>query len=126
MLVYKSAVRRAFLLLMDEIFNKSILYDLYGGLLSKNQQIVYEYHVNDDLSFTEIGEELKISRQAAYDLFKNADKRLKEIDKKLELSVRFKDIERLANEIIKNANDNKQIMSLSNKIIKKTLKGGNN
>ena len=111
---------------MDEIFNKSILYDLYGGLLSKNQQIVYEYHVNDDLSFTEIGEELKISRQAAYDLFKNADKRLKEIDKKLELSVRFKDIERLANEIIKNANDNKQIMSLSNKIIKKTLKGGNN
>lgn len=111
---------------MDEIFNKSILYDLYGGLLSKNQQIVYEYHVNDDLSFTEIGEELKMSRQAAYDLFKNADKRLKEIDKKLELSVRFKDIEKLANEIIKNASDNKQIISLSNKIIKKTLKGGNN
>ena len=111
---------------MEEIFNKSILYDLYGGLLSKNQQTVYEYHVNDDLSFTEIGEELKMSRQAAYDLFKNADKKLRDIDKKLELSVRFKDIEKLANEIKKVADVDKQIISLSNKIIKKTLKGGNN
>lgn len=111
---------------MEEIFNKSILYDLYGGLLSKNQQIVYEYHVNDDLSFTEIGEELNMSRQAAYDLFKNADKKLKDIDKKLELSVRFKDIEKLANEIKKLAGTDKQLISLSNKIIKKTSKGGNN
>lgn len=125
MIIYKSAASRTFLLLMDEIFNKSILYDLYGGVLSKNQQVVYEYHVIDDLSFTEIGEELNISRQAAYDLFKNADKKLKEMDKKLELSVRFKEIEKLANEIIK-ISDNKQINSLSNKIIKKTLKGGNN
>ena len=125
MILYKSAVSRAFLLLMDEIFNKSILYDLYGGVLSKNQQVVYEYHVIDDLSFTEIGEELNISRQAAYDLFKNADKKLKEMDKKLELSIRFKEIEKLANEIIK-ISDNKQINILSNKIIKKTLKGGNN
>ena len=111
---------------MEEIFNKSILYDLYGGVLSKNQQIVYEYHVNDDLSFTEIGEELNMSRQAAYDLFKNADKKLNEIDKKLELSIRFKDIERLAIEIKNLAGENKQIISLSNKIIKKTSKGGNN
>ena len=110
---------------MDEIFNKSILYDLYGGVLSKNQQIVYEYHVNDDLSFSEIGEELNISRQAAYDLFKNADKKLKEMDKKLKLSIRFKDIEKLANDIIKKADNNKQVISLSNIIIKKISKGGN-
>ena len=109
---------------MDEIFNKSILYDLYGGLLSKNQQIVYEYHVNDDLSFSEIGDELNISRQAAYDLFKNADKKLKEIDKKLELSTRFKDIEKLALEIKKVSNENQKIINLSNKIINKTVKGG--
>ena len=111
---------------MDEIFNKSILYDLYGGLLSKNQKLVYEYHVNDDLSFTEIGEELNMTRQAAYDLFKNADKKLKDIDKKLELSSRFKDIELIANDIIINAKDNKKIINLSNKIINKIVKGGNN
>lgn len=110
---------------MDEIFNKSILYDLYGGILSKNQQLVYEYHVNDDLSFTEIGEELGITRQAAYDLYKNADKKLKDMDKKLELSVRFKYIEKVAKEINKIAKDNKQIINLSNKIISSINKGGN-
>lgn len=110
---------------MDDIFEKSILYDLYGGLLNKNQQLVYEYHVIDDLSFTEIGEELSISRQAAYELFKTADKKLKDIDKKLELSKRFNDIEKLASEIIKLSKDNAKIINLSNRIIKKILKGGN-
>lgn len=117
--------------IMDEIFNKSILYDLYGGLLSSNQQLVYEYHVNDDLSFTEIGEELNMTRQAAYDLYKNADKKLKEIDKKLALSSRFKDIEVIADEIKKIAttssakNSNEKIINLSNKI-NNIIKGGNN
>ncbi|MBP3200636.1 MAG: hypothetical protein J6M39_03215 [Lachnospiraceae bacterium] len=117
---------------MEEIFNKSILYDLYGGLLSKNQQLVYEYHVNDDLSFTEIGEELNMTRQAAYDLFKNADKKLKDIDKKLSLSSRFKDIEIIANSIndIASKNytksNNEKIINLSNKIKNIIVKGGNN
>lgn len=110
---------------MDEIFEKSILYDLYGGLLSDNQKMVYEYHVNDDLSFSEIGDELKISRQAAYDLFKTADKKLKDIDKKLELSSRFKDIEKYALDINKSTND-KKIINLSNKIINNIVKGGMN
>lgn len=110
---------------MDDFFNKSILYDLYGGILSKKEQIVYEYHILDDLTFKEIGDELKISRQAAYDLYKNADKRLKEIDAKLVLSERFRDIEKLAKEIQKIA-ENQKIINLSNKIIEKTNKGGNN
>lgn len=110
---------------MDEIFKKSILYDLYGGLLSDNQKTVYEYHVLDDLSFSEIGDELSISRQAAYDLFKTADKKLKEVDKKLELSSRFKEIEKNATEIKKNTTD-KKIINLSNKIINNIVKGGMN
>lgn len=125
MLIYKSATWRTILLLMEEIFNKSILYDLYGGLLSKKQKVVYEYHVNDDLSFAEIGEELNMSRQAAYDLYKTADKKLQDIDKKLNLSMRFRDIEELAKEIAENSDGNKLINSLSKRIIKKTLKGGN-
>ena len=110
---------------MDEIFEKSILYDLYGGLLSDNQKLVYEYHVIDDLSFSEIGDELNISRQAAYDLYKTADKKLKEVDKKLELSSRFKEIEKNATEIKKNTTD-KKIINLSNKIINNIVKGGMN
>lgn len=110
---------------MEDIFKKSILYDLYGGLLSRNQKVVYEYHVLDDLSFSEIGEELKISRQAAYDLYKLADKKLKDIDSKLLLSERLKDIEKLATSIKKKTKD-LTIINLSDKIIKNVLKGGNN
>ena len=110
---------------MEDIFKKSILYDLYGGLLSRNQKVVYEYHVLDDLSFSEIGEELKISRQAAYDLYKLADKNLKDIYSKLLLSERLKDIEKLATSIKKKTKD-RTIINLSDKIIKNVLKGGNN
>ena len=95
---------------MEDIFKKSILYDLYGGLLTKSQKIVYEYHVIDDLSFSEIGEELGMSRQAAYDLYKSADKKLKDIDTKLELSTRFNDIEKLAG-AIKKKTRNKEIIN---------------
>lgn len=108
---------------MDEFFKRSILYDLYGGILSKKEQVVYEYHILEDLSFNEIGDELGVSRQAAYDLFKNADKRLKEIDDKLKLSTRLESIEKYANDIIKLAN-NEKIINLSNKIIKKVKEGG--
>lgn len=111
---------------MEDIFKKSILFDLYGGILNENQKLVYEYHVIDDLSFAEIGEELGISRQAAYDLFKTADKKLKSIESRLELSERFKNIEKYAKDIMKLANGNSKIINLSNKIIEKTLKGGNN
>lgn len=106
---------------MDDFFEKSILYDLYGGLLSKNQKVVYEYHVIDDLSFSEIGEELNISRQAAYDLFRLADKKLKEIDSKLGLSTKFQDIEKYARDILRKSKD-REIINLSNKIINRTSK----
>lgn len=109
---------------MEDIFNKSILYDLYGGLLSDNQKNVYEYHIIDDLSFSEIGEELGISRQAAYDLFKNADRKLINIDKKLQLSTRLRNVETLADEINKLSFKNSKIKNLSNKIIN-IVKGGN-
>ena len=109
---------------MEDIFNKSILYDLYGGLLSDNQKNVYEYHIIDDLSFSEIGEELGISRQAAYDLFKNADRKLINIDKKLQLSTRLRYVETLADEINKLSFKNSKIKNLSNKIIN-IVKGGN-
>ncbi|MBR1455354.1 MAG: transcriptional regulator [Lachnospiraceae bacterium] len=107
---------------MDKIFEKSILYDLYGGLLNTNQRTVYEYHVLDDLTFSEIGEEIGITRQAAYELYKVADKKLLDIDKKLKLSERFKDIEKDAKEIKSLCKGNQKIINLANKIIKKTLR----
>lgn len=75
---------------MNEYVKNAILFDLYGGLLSKKEQKAYKLRVYDDLSFQEIGDELKTSRQAAHELFKNADKRLIDIEKKLHLSKKIK------------------------------------
>jgi predicted DNA-binding protein YlxM (UPF0122 family) len=43
---------------MDDFVVRGNLYELYGGLLNENQRKVYEYHIIDDMSFTEIGEEM--------------------------------------------------------------------
>ena len=48
---------------MDDILQLTLLYDFYGELLTEKQKQVYELHYQNDLSLTEIGEELSISRR---------------------------------------------------------------
>ena len=104
---------------MNDLIEQSILYDIYGVLLDEKQRLVYEYHVIDDLSFNEIGEELNLSRQAVHDLFKRANKKLNDFESKLFLSKRLKDIEVFGMEILNTCKDN-HIKSLSKKIISLT------
>lgn len=52
---------------MDEILHLTLLYDFYGELLTEKQKQVFDLHYQDDLSLSEIGEELSISRQAVRD-----------------------------------------------------------
>lgn len=46
------------------------LLDLYGGLLSARQKEVLELYFQDDLSLSEIQENLSISKAAVYDALK--------------------------------------------------------
>ena len=57
----------------------SRLYDLYGPLLTERQRRVYEMHELDDLSLSEISEELEISRQGVSDQLQRVRDRLEEI-----------------------------------------------
>lgn len=84
---------------MEDFVLKGNLFDLYGGLLNENQRRVYEYHIVDDMSFSEIGEEMGISRQAAQDLFTRCDKKLKGFEDTLGLQVKLERIRILAEEI---------------------------
>ena len=102
---------------MEDLAKKAILYDLYSPLLNDKQKKCYEYHIIMDLSFTEIGEEMNMSRQAAYDLYKNADKKLAKFDKMLKLSERFEKIENLAAKLKK---DKKNIDKILEEIIELT------
>ena len=71
---------------MDDILQLTLLYDFYGELLTEKQKQVYELHYQNDLSLTEIGEELSISRQ---DQLKRTEKILLDYEEKLQLVSRF-------------------------------------
>lgn len=74
---------------MDKIFERTLLYDFYGELLTPHQQSIYECVVFDDMSLGEIAEEQGISRQGVHDLIKRCDKTLQEYESKLHLVERF-------------------------------------
>jgi uncharacterized protein len=101
---------------MEDFVIKGNLFELYGGLLKENQRRVYEYHIVDDMSFTEIGEELGITRQAAQELFRRADKKLQESEETLGLEKRMLSIRALA-ERIQTESSEDDIRQLAGEII---------
>ena len=84
---------------MEDFVIKGNLFELYGDLLKGNQRKVYEYHIMDDMSFTEIGEEMGISRQAAQELFRRADQKLQETERILGLQDKLSEIRSIAKKI---------------------------
>lgn len=96
---------------MNEIIEKTLLYDFYGELLTKNQKQIYElYHLND-LSLGEISEQLDISRQGVHDTLKRCDKQLSNYEDKLQL----------VNKFIKNKDNINQIFQYTNEILNATI-----
>ncbi len=74
---------------MDRIFERALLYDFYGELLTPHQRNVYEGVVFEDLSLGEIAQEQGISRQGVHDLVKRCDRILQDYESKLHLVERF-------------------------------------
>ena len=63
----------------------SLLYDFYGALLRENQNEVMAMYHEDNLSLSEIAEELGTTRQAVHYTLKKAEKDLAEYEDKLRL-----------------------------------------
>ena len=61
------------------------LLDLYGVLLTNNQLEIMELYYMDDLSLSEIGENLNITRSAVYDAIKKSTNILLGYEDKLKL-----------------------------------------
>ncbi len=74
---------------MEKIAEQVFLYDFYGELLTEHQKQVYEDVVLNDLSLSEIAQDLGISRQGVHDLVKRCDKILKGYEEKLHLVEKF-------------------------------------
>ena len=84
---------------MDEILKLTLLYDFYGELLTEKQKEVFEFHYHSDLSLTEIGEVLSITRQAVRDQLKRTEKILLEYEEKLQLVERFGEQQKAVKEL---------------------------
>lgn len=68
---------------MEKNVKISILCQLYGKLLTKNQLSILDDYYNNDLSLSEIAENKNITRQAVRDIIKKGENKLFEIEEKL-------------------------------------------
>ena len=74
------------------------LLDLYGLLLTDNQLEIMQCYYMDDLSLSEIGENLNITRSAVYDAIKKSTKLLLSYEEKLKLLEKEEKLKKIINE----------------------------
>ncbi len=74
---------------MDKVFETSLLLDFYGQLLTDRQFEILDLLYNNDLTLTEIAEQLSISRQGVFDNEKRGRALLVEYENKLGLLSKF-------------------------------------
>ena len=84
---------------MDKIAKQSLLYDLYGGLLTEKKRGILELYHEEDLSLSEIAEERGISRAAVHDALKSAEKSLRDYETKLGLAAEYMERQETLEEI---------------------------
>lgn len=70
---------------IDNATKMSILYDYYGKLLTEKQNKIFRLYHDDNLSLSEIGQELGVSKQGVHDALKKAEAALTEFENKLGL-----------------------------------------
>ncbi len=71
------------MVIIEEKVKISILCQLYGKLLTEKQYEVLDDYYNNDLSLSEIAENLEITRQAVRDNIKKGENKLLEYEEKL-------------------------------------------
>ena len=75
------------------------LFDLYGGLLTEKKRRIISLHYEEDLSLSEMAEELAVSRAAVYDSLTSAERSLYEYERVLGLLAGQKEREAAAGTI---------------------------
>ena len=105
-----------------ETLEMTLLYDYYGELLTDRQKQCFDLRYNQDLSLSEIAQELQVSRQGVYDNLSRAEALLRNMEEKTGC-VRRDRVLRSAEEIILKAagelaeNKDDHISGLASQII---------
>lgn len=100
---------------MEKDIRISLLFDFYGPVLSDKIRKAVDLYHNDDLSLSEISQEMGITRQGVRDLVKRGEQRLLEYESQLRLFERFnnvksgiEDIKRISEKIRTKSSENPQ------------------
>ena len=105
---------------MAKDLENTILFDVYGSLLTEKQRETLEYYYNDDLSLGEISEETGITRQGVMNCIKTSEARLAELEEQMGLVGKFKarkaSVERLERAVSDEKADTPEIMAIIEKI----------
>ncbi len=80
-------------------WTQSMLLDFYGELLTDKQRECFDLHYNEDLSLSEIAEQLGISRQGVWDNIRRAESAMAEVEEKTGLLARFEENRRALEEL---------------------------
>lgn len=90
---------------MSKDLNITVYLDFYGEMLTEKQREYLDYYYNDDLSLSEIANNIPYgekgrSRQAVRDVIKRAEAQLIEMETKLGLVKRFGEVQSGLDEIM--------------------------
>ncbi len=108
--------------MFEKLVEVGLLFDFYGKLLSTKQYNVIELYYIHDLSLSEIGEQLSISRQGVYDNLKRAENHLYSYEQKLGLVKKFNDNQNKIKEILDHINKISVHLEQSDYVIKNDIK----
>lgn len=89
---------------MAKNMNIALLFDFYGDMLTEKQQDMIELYYENDLSLSEIAEDIGITRQGVRDSIKRAEIQLLDMEEKLGLAKRFREVQSKVSEIATAAN----------------------
>ena len=78
----------------------TILMDFYGDMLTAKQREFLDLYYNEDLSLAEIAANVGITRQGVRDAIKRAECQLIEMDERLKLVSRFREVQKGLEEIM--------------------------
>ena len=105
---------------MAKDLENTILFDVYGSLLTEKQRETLEFYYNDDLSLGEISEETGITRQGVMNCIKTSEARLAELEEQMGLVGKFRElkasVERLERAVSDAKADNPEIRGIIEEI----------
>ena len=97
---------------MEDFAKTSMLFDIYGGLLTDKKKRVMEMYHEDDMSLSEIAEELEVSRAAVHDSLRSAERLLCSYEDKLGILDDYLRKEKLADQLRAHISEARELLAM--------------